>query len=438
MSRQQQVTSLLLYLAKHGQHIDSLEVRGTVESPVKLHKLNTILQLTRLHFHQITLQLRKGPFPWQDGLVLIGLPLRQLQLSDCALNGGSLGLERAVSMLTQLEHLSIRKFRRSSSISLAVLTHLRQLSHLELTNVPLLQPGPDIPFLQPLQALTRLVDLYINIDRTDASDFYSLDVGMLSAPHHVTSLVLSTQGADVELEPGVLVEQTQLQRLCLGIGSLRGGAARVAQLLSELQHLQQLTHLDLQCSLRTAADNPPAAAFSALTASSKLQHLNISKCTLSAGIWPHVVPRAGRQLSHLQELDISGIWTSSGDCAAAPDGSRLLCCCPGLRSLGMQSLQSRAEQLAPLQDLSGLHTLSLTTSAEESNQVLQVVTSLTGLRRFSLCVLGESDKLVLLQLTQLKHLTALSYDGYLSGVLTRLEFSSKVGLMPCMACMITD
>jgi hypothetical protein len=70
--------------------------------------------------------------------------------------------------------------------------------------------------------------------------------------------------------------------------------------------------------------------------------------------------------------------------------------------------------------------------------VLQVVTSLTGLKRFSLCVLGESDKLVLLRLTQLQHLTALTYDGYLSGVLTRLEFSSKVGLMPCMACMITD
>jgi hypothetical protein len=99
----------------------------------------------------------------------------------------------------------------------------------------------------------------------------------------------------------------------------------------------------------------------------------------------------------------------------------------------MQSLQSQAEQLAPLQDLSGLRTLSLTTPAEQSKQLLQVVASLAGLRQLGLCVLGDSDQLVLLQVTRLKHLTGLSYDGHLSGALTRLELSSKVSLKPCMA-----
>jgi hypothetical protein len=111
----------------------------------------------------------------------------------------------------------------------------------------------------------------------------------------------------------------------LGVRNLPGGAARAAQLLSELQHLQQLTFLDLQNSMRAAIGNPPAAAFSALTASSKLQYLSISACTLPAGIWQHMFP-AGRQLPDLQELDIPGIWMPSCSFATAPHGSSLVRC----------------------------------------------------------------------------------------------------------------
>mgnify|MGYP001807140883 CR=1 FL=1 len=124
---------------------------------------------------------------------------------------------------------------------------------------------------------------------------------------------------------GVLADKTELQHLRLGVRNLPGGAASAAQLLSELQHLQQLTFLDLQNSMRAAIGNPPASAFSALTASSRLQYLSISTCTLPAGIWQHMFP-AGRQLPDLLELDIAGIWMPSCSFATAPHGSNLVRC----------------------------------------------------------------------------------------------------------------
>jgi hypothetical protein len=95
----------------------------------------------------------------------------------------------------------------------------------------------------------------------------------------------------------------------------------------------------------------------------------------------------------------------------------------------MQSLDTTDDQLLPLRKLSSLRTLSLTAPAFDSNsQAVETVASLTGLRHLSLCALGTEDRLVLLQLTKLKQLTRLSYDGHLSGVLTRLVFTRKVSL----------
>jgi hypothetical protein len=142
--------------------------------------------------------------------------------------------------------------------------------------------------------------------------------------------------------------------------------------------LQQLTYLNLECSLEATA---PAAAYSALTASSKLKHLNVNRCMLPTGVWQHVFP-AGRQLPHLQELDVGYCTVHTSEdlaAAAAPEGSRLVSCCPALRSLQMQQLQYSAELLAPLTGLSGLHELYMR-PANESPEGLEVVYQLTGLR----------------------------------------------------------
>jgi hypothetical protein len=120
--------------------------------------------------------------------------------------------------------------------------------------------------------------------------------------------------------------------------------------------------------------NPPSAAYSALTASSQLQHLSISECTLPTGVWQHVFP-AGRHLPHLQSLNISYVKQATDyGYAAAPEGSRLVSCCPGLQSLDMGLLQYNAEGLLQLIQL--LHITKLTfTEDNNTAKVLQVKVS---------------------------------------------------------------
>jgi hypothetical protein len=72
--------------------------------------------------------------------------------------------------------------------------------------------------------------------------------------------------------------------------------------------MQQLTHLDLKTCLRAVSapyraetGRPPVAAYAALTASSKLQYLDISGACLPPGVWQHLFP-ADRQLPSLQFL----------------------------------------------------------------------------------------------------------------------------------------
>lgn len=98
-----------------------------------------------------------------------------------------------------------------------------------------------------------------------------------------------------------------------------GGLAGIAALLSHLQHLQQISYLKFHMWYGNDGPSPPAAAYSALTASSRLQHLEIS------GQWP--VPTggrlqlfaAGRQLPHLTMLDFGDL-----DAATVFEGTRLV------------------------------------------------------------------------------------------------------------------
>jgi hypothetical protein len=123
---------------------------------------------------------------------------------------------------------------------------------------------------------------------------------------------------------------TQLQHLELVRYSIAGGSG-TAQLLLHLQPLQQLTHVNLTHTLRSNEPNPPAEAYSAVTASSMLQHLNISCGRLPAGVWQHLFA-AGQQLPHLTRLDVSGVCHPPSLVNAAPPGGDLLAsCCPNLQ-----------------------------------------------------------------------------------------------------------
>jgi hypothetical protein len=141
-------------------------------------------------------------------------------------------------------------------------------------------------------------------------------------------------------EPGALASKTNMQHLELDWFRISPHSSEgLVELLSHMQLMQQLTHLSLQGTLR--ADQQPLSAqmteaLSALTASSKLQYLDISNCALPTAVWSQIFP-AGRQLKHLHWLNASLI--NPTDPPYVPDASRLVSCCPGLQTLKMECLQ---------------------------------------------------------------------------------------------------
>jgi hypothetical protein len=201
--------------------------------------------------------------------------------------------------------------------------------------------------------------------------------------------------------------------------------------LFQLHYLQQLTHLEI--SGIEWKDGDPLTALSAPTASSHLQELEIACCKLPAGFWQHVFP-AGRQLPHLQDLHIWHIKDLSGAYVVAPEGSRLVSCCPSLQLLHQHYT---SELLSPLQRLSSLRTLVLG-GGHPVDEGLEGVARLTQLRELGLdlmaggspAIQGQHIDVLLLQFTQLQQLTVLDFRGHLSTWSGRLHLTDKVGCNP--------
>jgi hypothetical protein len=143
-----------------------------------------------------------------------------------------------------LEHLSISNVSfhgQPVGVPTAMLQQMQQPTYLELASISAEGPDRASPALQPLQALTRLVDLRLD-NRGKGGDRPLVTESMLSGMQHLTRLEL----CQVVLEPDALATKPQLQHLQL-ITSYTDGAATagIVQLLWRLQDLQQLTHLDL-------------------------------------------------------------------------------------------------------------------------------------------------------------------------------------------------
>ena len=393
-TQQQLDHSLLPYLGKHGQHVNSMTVRGDWDTSalatVRLRQLPTCLHLTSLRLKgQLCVQLQQGH--GFQGVLRHGLPLKQLRFGiGCTLLDAKGGLAAALHELPVLQHL---KVTLDPELAASVLPELQHLTYLDLycsTIINSFSYGGT--FLQLLQALTCLVDLQVS-----GWHYQQYTRNMLSGLCSLTRLALAVQGFD----PVALAGKTQLCHLQLPTCSIAGGAAGIAQLLSQLQHLTQLTHLELaRCMQRPARADLPAASYSALTASSELQHLDIHQCFLPAGAWQHVFP-AGRQLPHLQSLVIDRVTMNSS--IAAP-GSSLVSCCPALQLLTMQDLQCSKELLGALPRLSRLTGLQMgVVDGASGREVLEQLCQLTGL--MSLGLDAPSDPQGLLLLAQLRHLT---------------------------------
>jgi hypothetical protein len=486
ITEQQQMDSVLLYLSKHGQHVDSIHMFGVEEGAVELRQLPSNLRLNSLQLEHLHLQLQPGNGSRGVlGAAAMVAALKQLQLHDCELLDGEEQLAAALWQLPAgLEHLSISGLvwdfqptpgRCWVQIPTGVLQQLQQLTYLELTRCRLKSAVEGELALRPLQALTLLQDLRLAADdgyedKLPADDD-QLNASMLSGAHHLTRLEASGnwhEDGPYWIEPGILSGKTRLQHLQLATCCIVGKTG-CAQLLPYLRDLQQLTHLNLGNSHTweegdippAAWDNShtweegdippaawenshtweeppegdiPAAAFSALTASSKLQHLDISDCMLPAPVWNYMFP-PGRQLPHLHFLNLTNFLHPTG-CdfdtqALALIGSRhrLVSCCPGLQSLLMQGLRGTAYLLPALRGLTGLHTLHL--GAIYAHEPLDGVCQLTRLRELSVSPPNKVDEGLLLQLTQLKQLTALTFFGCWDGSRETVSLACAVSCTPC-------
>jgi hypothetical protein len=157
------------------------------------------------------------------------------------------------------------------------------------------------------------------------------------------------------------------------------------------------------------------AAYSALTASSRLQHLDISKNFLPPGVWEHILS-AGRCLLELRALNCTEVRQildederdAYSDSEAPLQGTRLVSCCPGLQYLNVTEWECDAQLLAPLQGLSDLRTL-LVTCEDRTGGLLADVCQLTGLRELN-HTRNRVVKPGMLQLSRLKQLTCLVYS----------------------------
>jgi hypothetical protein len=212
-------------------------------------------------------------------------------------------------------------------------------------------------------------------------------------------------------------------------------------MLQDLGQLQQLTLLHLTNGLPmergymvAVRDFAPAAAYSALTASSNLRHLDIADNRLPAGAWQHVFPD-GRLLPHLTSLDLSEV-CDDGGLLPVPEVTRLVSSCPALKALYLWEACNTvpipavpAELLAPLQQLSGLQTLHLSPAVwtpAAMPGLSPALCQLTGLRELRLWQNSNAEEGLLLHLTQLRHLTSLEYVGRLNGVHKNYNFRWKV------------
>jgi hypothetical protein len=480
LPQQHKAQSVLQYLRTHGKHVSSIELIATEPYPVRLRQLPPELQLTNLQLEWFDLQLYAGdgtewassPWVWPEPATTVQgvlgdvsrlAALTQLRLTDCDLLDPAWGVLAALSVLTGLEHLSIsriyHKVGGKAHFPPGIFPQMQQLTYLELAGMYVVAPSkakvmpfpvPPVFFfggeghgggqadegqglegqgeadgeaaaLQPLQALTRLVELRLDALQLDTMVPVGPDSevgGTIATPCRITASQLASTNlkclvfsGGVEVEPEALAGKTQLQHLDLDLNyTVLGAAAEVAQLLSHIQQLQELTHLRLPHLRADGEGAPPAAAYSALTASSKLQHLDITDCRVAAGIWEHLFP-AGRQLPHLRSLNIAHVQEPNRVIAIMPEGSRLASCCPSLQTLDLGGLQGlNAARLAPLQGLSGLQTLRIVGWGLTSDG-WQAVCQLAGLRELDLCYCRATRE-QLLQSTQLQQLTRFVYRRF--------------------------
>jgi hypothetical protein len=100
--RQEQADSVLLYLGRHRQHVESVSIRYQRSEfcPPSISSC--------LHLQAAPQQSEQDTFAKNGFQSVLGPNLTQLRLESCVLRGGAESLAAVVSQLPSLEHLSLR------------------------------------------------------------------------------------------------------------------------------------------------------------------------------------------------------------------------------------------------------------------------------------------------------------------------------------------
>jgi hypothetical protein len=258
-------------------------------------------------------------------------------------------------------------------------------------------PGPSAHLLlpttvlQPLQHLTRL-----HLQVLPSTDGVVQHIGSMTDLQDLR-LGAINEGTVLQLTIPQLTALTKLRRLGLQGASLRCGtpaeaAANVAALLAWLPMLQELSSLQLRDvvglvpapqsyddassdddSSPDVAHYPPPSAYSALTAGSALQHIDLRATWISRSVWQHAFPRE-RKFTCITSLRLHVRHLTTHITRVAFEAA--VSACPELQELHVYELDSN--QVQALQQLTCLTRLSVGYATWDTLRL--VVTQLTQLK----------------------------------------------------------
>lgn len=439
---------VLKWLDKHGLLLSQLKLyggHGLVMASLPCPGLRELL----IHGFHLQLTPRGG----QPGLLHAATGLTQLVLLRATVLGGSQQLT-ALSVLTDLQHLVLSELQEPSlqyaAIPGCLLSHLQQLTHMQIVS------GLSDAALQHLSRLTNLQQLQLErlgADTTPAAlahvallqqltslllEGAHFTLGDVSTPSvaALTGLSVLQLHACNSLEPGLLSTLTSLHVLQLKLSPLEGAAEGAEQLLALLPKLRQLTALELHAALVQEA--PSASAYSALTANSKLQALQLSSAQLPAGAWDAMFPAHGLQApAQLTFLRLAYCEEQLGE--KALEG--LVRCCPKLESFHLSGRAQLGWSLTQLRQLSALTELGL---SHVTDEVAGKVAQLPGLSSLLFVQPSSVSDRGVLQLTELQRLTylwvaseGLSREMGTPGNRTMLQLVSGPSATQLHGCMVS-
>jgi len=476
VSTQERCDDVVQWLQRHGSGVTALKAQRS------RHELTPFLASLPcpllMDFEGEGLSLQPGFFTACTGLtrlLLAGCWVQDSPNATSSVGAGSPLMQ--LSVLTSLQHLGLSSVSGGSSVTnlrgtelalpSSLLSHLVQLTYLQLSFV-----GSDAP-LQHLSALTALQhldlcfrkfgQLHATADVLTGLQFlqdltalklhsapWPIDVHSMPALTALTALRVLQLLHSTSTNPAVLAGFRQLQQLEL-TGQNPWDAEGSAALLAAIGQQPQLTRLRLHpCRVWSA---PSAAAFSALTASSHLQHLELLQCDFPVGAWQHMFP-PNKCLPELRHLCLRGDQYAVGAQQLSPaDVQARASCCPALVSLGL-GRQFPVSTAAPFGALTALTSLWLHSSFQDNAPMLA---QLTGLQQLFLSEKTPGEQVTvsgLLQLTVLQQLQQLSVQGAFgdSGLATPaaapqstyLWIETKVGisavalgrLLACLSCPV--